>query len=65
MTELIQQEVAELNGRIEELDDPRHGYALVKDCIRRHRDAGEEIPEDLHRLERSLLSECLSASQGR
>jgi len=61
----VQQEVADLNGRIEALEDPREGYAIVRECIRRHREAGEEIPEDLRRLEAALLRECLAQSQGR
>jgi len=65
MTEDVQLEVAELNGRLDELDDPRQGYALVKDYIERHQNAGDEIPEDLVRLEKCLLTECLAASQGR
>ncbi len=63
--ERVEQELVELNVRIEEIEDPRESYALVKDCIRRHMDAGEEVPEDLSRLEKSLMVECLSASQGR
>ncbi|MBU1212142.1 MAG: hypothetical protein KJ587_12810 [Alphaproteobacteria bacterium] len=65
MNASVVQEVAELNGLIDEVDDPRECYAAVRDCIRRHREAGEEIPEDLKRLERVMLTECLSASQGR
>lgn len=58
-------EVAELNVLIDEVDDPRECYVAVQDCIRRHREAGDEIPEDLARLEKVMLTECLSASQGR
>ncbi len=61
----VVQEVAELNGLIDEIDDPRECYAAVCDCIKKHRDAGEEIPEDLHRLEKVMLTECLAESQGR
>lgn len=61
----VVQEVAELNGLIDEIDDPRECYAAVCDCIKKHRDAGEEIPEDLYRLEKVMLTECLAESQGR
>lgn len=61
----VVEEVAELNGLIDENDDPRECYAAVRDCIRRHREAGEEIPEDLQRLEKVMLTECLAESQGR
>ncbi|MDX2290194.1 MAG: hypothetical protein NW217_15415 [Hyphomicrobiaceae bacterium] len=65
MAREVAQELHELNVRIEEIEDPRESYALVKDCIRRRKDAGEEVPEALSMLERSLLVDCLSASQGR
>lgn len=65
MNAYVSQEVAELNGLIDETDDPRACYAAVCDCINKHRAAGEEIPEDLRRLERVMLTECLSESQGR
>lgn len=61
----VQQEVADLNGRIDALEDPREGYAMVKACIQRRRQAGQDIPEDLRRLEAALLRECLAQSQGR
>lgn len=65
MNASVVQDVAELNGLIDEVDDPRECYAAVRDCIRKHREAGQEIPEDLERLEKVMLTECLSASQGR
>jgi hypothetical protein len=61
----VVQEVAELNGLIDETEDPRECYAAVRDCIRKHREAGDEIPEDLQRLEKVMLTECLAESQGR
>ncbi|CFX39766.1 protein of unknown function [Candidatus Filomicrobium marinum] len=61
----VQQEVADLNGRIDALEDPREGYAMVKECIRRRREAGQTIPDDLRRLEAALLRDCLAQSQGR
>lgn len=65
MLDEVQQEVADLNGRIDALDDPREGYAMVKECIRRRREAGETVPDDLRRLEAALLRDCLAQSQGR
>ncbi|MEO1205669.1 MAG: hypothetical protein AAFV45_05000 [Pseudomonadota bacterium] len=65
MTEDVQAELVELNDIIEEIDDPREGYALVRQTILRHEAAGDEIPEDLHRLEKAMQVECLCASQGR
>lgn len=65
MTEEVQRDVAEVNGRIDESEDPRVCYQMVQERIQRLRQAGEEIPEDLYMLERNLLTECLSESQGR
>ncbi|MEL7049959.1 MAG: hypothetical protein AAFO75_13575 [Pseudomonadota bacterium] len=65
MTEEFRAELIELNGRIDTLDDPREGYALVKETIRKHEVAGDEIPEDLQRLEKAMEVECLCESQGR
>ncbi|MDX2258293.1 MAG: hypothetical protein NW205_05185 [Hyphomicrobiaceae bacterium] len=65
MSDESMREVIELNERIEQLDDPRAGYALVRDRINQRRHAGQPVPEDLKRLERSLLTDCLVQSQGR
>jgi len=61
----VRQEVADLNGRLDALDDPREGYAMVRSYIQRHILAGEAIPEELRRLETALLRDCLAQSQGR
>jgi len=65
MTEEVLRDIAEVNGRLDELEDPRECYAMVKDRIRQCQNAGELVPEDLKRLERSLLTECYAESQGR
>ena len=65
MTEEVEREIEEVNLRIDELDDPRACYAMIRERIRKHRLAGESIPEDLQRLERAMLAECLAESQGR
>ncbi len=65
MKQQRQGEIAELNGRIEELEDPRERYALVQERIRQYRKAGAQVPEDLRLIERSLMRECLDYSQGR
>jgi hypothetical protein len=46
-------------------DDPRACYALVQQRIREYRKAGNSVPDDLVRMERSLMTECMAASQGR
>lgn len=46
-------------------DDPRACYALVQQRIREYRKAGNTVPDDLVRMERSLMTECMAASQGR
>ncbi len=46
-------------------DDPRRCVALVQQRMREYRQTGTSIPEDLVRLERRLMTECMAASQGR
>ena len=59
-------EMADLVQQMEQSDDdPRRCYALVQQQIRACRQAGARIPEDLKRLERTLMAECLAESQGR
>jgi hypothetical protein len=65
MTEQMQSEIAELNVRVEELDDPRRSYAMVQERIRAYRANGIQIPEALIAIERRLATECRLESQGR
>ncbi|HRN89073.1 hypothetical protein [Hyphomicrobium sp.] len=65
MTEQMQAEIAELNHRLEEIDDPRRSYALVLERIRSYRSRGQQVPEPLTLMERRLARECLIESQGR
>lgn len=65
MSEQMQSEIAELNSRFDELDDPRAQYAILKDRINAYRSRGASIPEALQRMERVLLQDCLQESQGR
>jgi hypothetical protein len=65
MTEQMQAEIAELNHRLEEIDDPRRSYAIVQEKIRGYRQRGQQVPEALALMERRLAVDCLSESQGR
>ena len=65
MSDQMQSEIAELNHRIDELQDPRACYALVQDRIRTYRTSGSVVPDDLKRLEHQLMTECMAQSQGR
>lgn len=65
MTEQMQAEIAELNHRLEEIDDPRRSYAMVLERIRTYRSRGQQVPEPLSLMERRLARECLIESQGR
>ncbi len=57
---------AELVHQMEQSeDDPRRCYALVKQRISEYRQSGNAIPEDLVRLERTWMVECMQQSQGR
>jgi hypothetical protein len=64
MTEQMQSEIAELNSKLEEIDDPRRSYALVQERIRLYRTLGREVPQELVRIERRLLNDCLLESRG-
>ncbi|HKZ96328.1 MAG TPA: hypothetical protein VJ045_05060 [Hyphomicrobiaceae bacterium] len=65
MNNQMQSEIAELNVKLEELDDPRRCFAMVQERIRQFRLRGWPIPDDLARIERRLMTECLAESQGR
>jgi hypothetical protein len=65
MANQMQSEIAELNTELEEVEDPRDCYAMVQARIRRYRQAGRKVPEDLALIERRLMNECMAASQGR
>ncbi|MFN0219903.1 MAG: hypothetical protein ACKVP4_13940 [Hyphomicrobium sp.] len=59
-------EIAELVQQMEQSeDDPRRCYALVRDRIAAFRQSGAHVPDDLVRLERALMTECMAQSQGR
>lgn len=60
-----QNDVAEINARFEDGDDPRESYRLVQERIAACKTRGEEIPEELARLERVIFAECNAESQGR
>ena len=46
-------------------DDPRRCYVLVKQRISELRNSGRDVPDELSRLEKRVLRECMLASQGR
>ena len=59
-------DIAELVQQMEQSeDDPRYCYALVKQRISEYRQSGNTVPEDLVRMEKTLMTECMAASQGR
>jgi hypothetical protein len=64
MTDQMQSEIAELNSKLEEIDDPRRSYAMVQERIRLYRTLGREVPQELVRIERRLLNDCLLESRG-
>lgn len=65
MTDQMQSEIADLNGKLDDIEDPRQAYALVRERIQQFRVRGWQIPEDLARIERVYATECLCESQGR
>ncbi len=65
MSEQMQSEIADLHTQMEEIEDPRRCYALVQERIGKYRQQGQSVPEDLSRLEKQLMTDCLAESQGR
>lgn len=65
MSDQMQSEIADLNSKFEQIEDPRRCYALVQERIRGYRDQGTKVPHDLELLAKQLLTECLAESQGR
>ena len=61
----MQGEIAQLNSELEQSDDPRECYAKVQAKIRKYRQDGIKIPDDLALIEKRLVAECMAASQGR
>lgn len=64
VSEQMQGEIANLSAKIELIDDPRAGFALVKQRINELRNEGQQIPDELIRMERNLQCECISQSRG-
>lgn len=65
MSDQMQAEIADINVRLEQLDDPRQCWVMLQQKIDQMKSAGWVIPEDIMRLERQLMVECLAESQGR
>lgn len=65
MSTQMQGEIAQLNSELEQSDDPRECYAKVQAKIRRYRQDGIKVPDDLALIEKRLVAECMAASQGR
>jgi hypothetical protein len=58
-------EIAVLLTSIDDHDDPRDAYALLQARIREYRSAGWSVPEELIRVERTMMTEFMAESQGR
>jgi hypothetical protein len=60
---------AELADLVQEMeqseDDPRRCYALVTQRIKEFRRSGRDIPEELSKIQKRLMTECMATSQGR
>ncbi len=60
----MQAEMANLNAQIDQIDDPRAGFAMVKARINELRKAGQDVPAELIRMEKNLQTECICQSRG-
>ena len=56
--------MANLNAQIDQIDDPREGFAMVKARISELRKAGQDVPAELIRMEKNLQTECICQSRG-
>lgn len=65
MSEQMSADLHELSAQMEQMDDPRQCYRLVKERISRYEQTGGDVPADLTSLERQLMVECMAESQGR
>lgn len=64
-TNKLYEDFAVIMDEIHSADDPREAYAIVQDRINKYRSAGWAVPDDLIRVERNLMTECMAESQGR
>jgi hypothetical protein len=58
-------DIAVLMTALDAHDDPRDAYALVQERIREYRSAGWSVPDELIRVERTMVTEFMAESQGR
>lgn len=65
MSDQMQAEIADLNVRLDQMDDPRQCWVMLQQKIDQMKSAGWVIPEDIKLMERQLMTECLAESQGR
>lgn len=63
--DLIDQVTIDILEKIDDAEDPRQAWGLVKRQIEALREAGNEVPEALVVAERQLMTELMAASQGR
>ena len=57
-------EIAVLISQIEEQDDPRESYALVRERMARYREAGDTVPEELMLVHKALQTDLIAESRG-
>jgi hypothetical protein len=61
----IDEQTAEIIQGLEDEEDPRTAWGIVKRRIDKLEREGREVPEALVVAERRLMTECISESQGR
>ena len=64
-TEKLYEDFSSLMSEIQAKDDPREAFAIVQDRIQEYRSAGWAVPDDLVRVERTMMTDFMSESQGR
>lgn len=62
---VLEPEAASFFHELEEQTDPRDAFARVQERIRAYRDAGWQVPDDLKRVERQMMTDFMAESQGR
>jgi hypothetical protein len=56
--------VAVLLSQIEQQDDLRDGFALLKEEMAKYEEAGDEVPEELIRVRHALETDLIAQSRG-
>lgn len=61
----IRQEIRSLVAKAEMVDDPRLAVKIIRQRIAELTDNGQDVPQELIRVENHYVHDCICESQGR